>query len=122
MTGSASRPPAPQYGPAPRSMDRFSASVDGGGVLTLDTGKITLGPLPVARRPAGPHPAAYADRLHLMADETPATPAPAPDGTPGPAAAGGTAEEQRLPATVSAGEPHRPTASPPRRRSAPPPG
>ena len=38
----------PQYGPAPRSMDRFSASVDGSGVLTLDTGKITLGPLPVA--------------------------------------------------------------------------
>ena len=38
----------PQYGPAPRSMDRFSATVDGGGVLTLDTGKITLGPLPVA--------------------------------------------------------------------------
>jgi len=38
----------PQYGPAPRSMDRFSASVDAGGVLTLDTSKITLGPLPVA--------------------------------------------------------------------------
>jgi cytochrome b6-f complex iron-sulfur subunit len=37
-----------QYGPAARSMDRFSASVDGDGVLTLDTGKITLGPLPVA--------------------------------------------------------------------------
>jgi cytochrome b6-f complex iron-sulfur subunit len=37
-----------QYGPAARSMDRFSASVDGAGVLTLDTGKITLGPLPVA--------------------------------------------------------------------------
>ena len=37
-----------QYGPAARSMDRFSASVDSGGVLTLDTGKITLGPLPVA--------------------------------------------------------------------------
>jgi cytochrome b6-f complex iron-sulfur subunit len=37
-----------QYGPAPRSMDRFSATVDGSGVLTLDTGKITLGPLPVA--------------------------------------------------------------------------
>jgi cytochrome b6-f complex iron-sulfur subunit len=37
-----------QYGPAPRSMDRFSATVDGGGVLTLDTGKITLGPLPIA--------------------------------------------------------------------------
>ena len=37
-----------QYGPAPRSMDRFSATVDSTGVLTLDTGKITLGPLPVA--------------------------------------------------------------------------
>ena len=37
-----------QYGPAPRSMDRFSISVDGDGVLTIDTGKITLGPLPVA--------------------------------------------------------------------------
>ena len=37
-----------QYGPAARSMDRFSATVDGAGILTLDTGKITLGPLPVA--------------------------------------------------------------------------
>lgn len=37
-----------QFGPAPRSMDRFAASVDADGVLTLDTGKITLGPLPVA--------------------------------------------------------------------------
>jgi cytochrome b6-f complex iron-sulfur subunit len=37
-----------QYGPAPRSMDRFSATVDGAGILTLDTGKITLGPLPIA--------------------------------------------------------------------------
>ena len=37
-----------QFGPAARSMDRFSASVDADGVLTLDTGKITLGPLPVA--------------------------------------------------------------------------
>jgi cytochrome b6-f complex iron-sulfur subunit len=36
------------YGPAPRSMDRFAGTVDGDGVLTLDTGKITLGPLPVA--------------------------------------------------------------------------
>ncbi|HEX5823249.1 MAG TPA: Rieske 2Fe-2S domain-containing protein [Candidatus Limnocylindrales bacterium] len=38
----------PQYGPAARSMDRFSSSVDSAGVLTLDTGKITLGPLPIA--------------------------------------------------------------------------
>ena len=29
-------------------MDRFSAKVDGEGTLTLDTSKITLGPLPVA--------------------------------------------------------------------------
>jgi cytochrome b6-f complex iron-sulfur subunit len=37
-----------QYGPAPRSMDRFGVEVDGEGVLTIDTGKKTLGPLPVA--------------------------------------------------------------------------
>ena len=38
----------PQFGPAPRGMDRFSIAVDGAGALTIDTGKITLGPLPVA--------------------------------------------------------------------------
>ena len=37
-----------QYGPAPRSMDRFSVTVDADGILTVNTGKITLGPLPVA--------------------------------------------------------------------------
>jgi cytochrome b6-f complex iron-sulfur subunit len=37
-----------QYGPAPRSMDRFAETVHPDGVLELDTGKITLGPLPVA--------------------------------------------------------------------------
>jgi cytochrome b6-f complex iron-sulfur subunit len=37
-----------QYGPAPRSLDRFWSEVDKNGVLTVDTGKITLGPLPVA--------------------------------------------------------------------------
>ncbi len=36
------------YGPAPRGMDRFAIEVDGDGVLTVDTGAITLGPLPVA--------------------------------------------------------------------------
>ena len=36
------------YGPAPRSMDRFALEVDADGVLTLDTSKIALGPLPVA--------------------------------------------------------------------------
>ncbi len=37
-----------KYGPAPRSMDRFSATVEADGTLVLDTSKITLGPLPVA--------------------------------------------------------------------------
>ncbi len=37
-----------QYGPAPRGMDRFSIAVDPDGTLVIDTGKITLGPLPVA--------------------------------------------------------------------------
>jgi cytochrome b6-f complex iron-sulfur subunit len=37
-----------RYGPAPHGMDRFAISVDAAGVLTIDTGKTTLGPLPVA--------------------------------------------------------------------------
>jgi cytochrome b6-f complex iron-sulfur subunit len=37
-----------RYGPAQRSMDRFAVMVDGSGVLTVDTSKVTLGPLPVA--------------------------------------------------------------------------
>jgi cytochrome b6-f complex iron-sulfur subunit len=37
-----------QYGPAPRSMDRFAVTVEADGALVLDTGKINLGPLPVA--------------------------------------------------------------------------
>jgi cytochrome b6-f complex iron-sulfur subunit len=37
-----------QYGPAPRSMDRFATRVDPDGTLVINTGKITLGPLPVA--------------------------------------------------------------------------
>ena len=32
----------------PSLQDRFSIAVDGEGILTIDTGKITLGPLPVA--------------------------------------------------------------------------
>jgi cytochrome b6-f complex iron-sulfur subunit len=36
------------YGPAPRGMDRFSIKVGADGKLTIDTSKITLGPLPVA--------------------------------------------------------------------------
>lgn len=37
-----------QYGPAARGMDRFGVIVSNEGVLTIDTGRITLGPLPVA--------------------------------------------------------------------------
>lgn len=37
-----------RYGPAPRGMDRFAIDVGTDGVLTIDTAKITLGPLPVA--------------------------------------------------------------------------
>lgn len=36
------------YGPAPRGMDRLAVAVDGAGVLTIDTSRIVLGPLPVA--------------------------------------------------------------------------
>lgn len=37
-----------QYGPAPRSMDRSAIRVEADGRLIVNTGKITLGPLPVA--------------------------------------------------------------------------
>ena len=37
-----------QFGPAPRGMDRFGVRVEADGVLIINTGKITLGPLPVA--------------------------------------------------------------------------
>jgi nitrite reductase/ring-hydroxylating ferredoxin subunit len=36
------------YGPAERGMDRFAVEVDSDGVLTIDTSKLRLGPLPVA--------------------------------------------------------------------------
>ena len=36
-----------ELGPAPRSLDRFAHTVSNG-ILTVDTSKITLGPLPVA--------------------------------------------------------------------------
>jgi cytochrome b6-f complex iron-sulfur subunit len=37
-----------RFGPAPRGMDRLAIEVDAAGALTVDTGKITLGPLPIA--------------------------------------------------------------------------
>jgi len=45
-----------QYGPAPRGMDRFAVRVDADGVLIVNTGKITLGPLPVALGQPGIEP------------------------------------------------------------------
>ena len=46
-----------QLGPAPRSLDRFASTIDSSGVLTIDTGKITLGPLPVSLGQPGLIPA-----------------------------------------------------------------
>jgi Rieske Fe-S protein len=37
-----------RFGPAPRGMDRLAIEVSVDGVLTIDTGQVTLGPLPVA--------------------------------------------------------------------------
>jgi nitrite reductase/ring-hydroxylating ferredoxin subunit len=37
-----------RYGPAPRGMDRYAVEVDADGALTIDTARVTLGPLPVA--------------------------------------------------------------------------
>jgi cytochrome b6-f complex iron-sulfur subunit len=45
-----------EWGPAPRSMDRFASSV-ARGVLSVDTSRITLGPLPVAMGQPGLVPA-----------------------------------------------------------------
>lgn len=36
-----------RFGPAPHGMDRYAIEVDASGVLTIDTAKIMLGPLPV---------------------------------------------------------------------------
>jgi cytochrome b6-f complex iron-sulfur subunit len=36
------------FGPAPRGLDRYAIEVDASGVLFVDTGRIALGPLPVA--------------------------------------------------------------------------
>lgn len=41
------KPSGTTYGPADRSMDRFAIEVDEGGVLTIDTTHISLGPLPI---------------------------------------------------------------------------
>jgi cytochrome b6-f complex iron-sulfur subunit len=45
-----------ELGPAPRGLDRFAHSVEGG-ILTVDTSKITLGPLPVTLGQPGLLPA-----------------------------------------------------------------
>ena len=104
-----------QYGPAPRGMDRFSISVDGAGVLTIDTGKITLGPLPVALGQPGHHPAAHPDGLHLKPcrrDRPHRARRPMTD-TPGRRARAAPAGRPRPPAEAAPVD-----ASPRRRRSA----
>lgn len=42
------KPEGTRFGPADRSMDRFAVEVDSDGVLTVDTTRVVLGPLPVA--------------------------------------------------------------------------
>jgi cytochrome b6-f complex iron-sulfur subunit len=42
------KPAGSGFGPAQRGMDRFAVEVDADGVLTIDTGKVSLGPLPIA--------------------------------------------------------------------------
>jgi nitrite reductase/ring-hydroxylating ferredoxin subunit len=51
------KPATERYGPADRSMDRFATEVDVDGVLTIDTGRVTLGPLPVVLGEPGLIPA-----------------------------------------------------------------
>ncbi len=42
------KPAGVRFGPADRGMDRLAVEVGADGVLTIDTGRVTLGPLPVA--------------------------------------------------------------------------
>ena len=42
------KPAGDAYGPAPHGMDRYAIEVDASGALIIDTGTITLGPLPIA--------------------------------------------------------------------------
>jgi nitrite reductase/ring-hydroxylating ferredoxin subunit len=51
------KPAGAAFGPAPRGMDRYEISVDAAGVLTIDTARITLGPLPIALGQPGVIPA-----------------------------------------------------------------
>jgi nitrite reductase/ring-hydroxylating ferredoxin subunit len=51
------KPAGSQFGPAQRSMDRYAIEVDGSGVLTVHTGRLRLGPLPVALGQPGVIPA-----------------------------------------------------------------
>ena len=110
----ASRPPAPQYGPAPRSMDRFSATVDGDGRPDARHRQDHARPAAGRARPAGHHPAAHPDGLHLMTDETPTTPPTEPDEPTSPAGE----PEERLPATGPPPSRRRSSASRAARRSA----
>ena len=55
-----------QYGPAPRSMDRFAMTVEADGTLYLNTSQDHPGPAPDRGGPAGDHPAEEPDGLHLV--------------------------------------------------------
>ena len=65
-TGSGSRPTAPQYGPAPRGMDRFSITRRRRRRADHQHRQDHARAAARRARPARPHPAAHADGLHLM--------------------------------------------------------
>jgi Rieske Fe-S protein len=50
------KPAGTRFGPADRSMDRLAIEVDDRGVLTIDTRRVSLGPLPVALGQPGLEP------------------------------------------------------------------
>jgi cytochrome b6-f complex iron-sulfur subunit len=55
------KPAGQGYGPAPRGMDRFAVEVGADGVLTIDTTRVMLGPLPIPLGQPGVIPARVAN-------------------------------------------------------------
>lgn len=80
------------FGPAARGMDRFAIEVDRDGVLTIDTARVTLGPLPVALGQLGLIRRASPTAAHeRRAPRLVGTSAGRLGGRPGPALPGGVA-------------------------------
>ena len=99
-----------QFGPAPRSMDRFSITVDDRRRPDHQHRQDHARAAARRARPARAHPAAHADRLHLMTDHRPPDPRSAMSDTPG------REPEQRLPVPRPAGRGRPRSSGSPRRR------